>query len=412
MLKKIGSSEHALIVVGIGTALVLLGDQTLYTVLPSPSIAAQAGVSIAMVGVLLSANRFARLFLNGIAGALFDRLPRRMLMLAAMTAGVISNACYAFGNGPAVMLIGRVLWGAAWSGIWIGGNAMALDISNDANRGSITGRLAMWMSLATAATNFTGGLFTDLFTYRGALLLSTGLGLIGFMIWLLFLPETRRGPTLPAVEPALKAPDKNHFPWKPVLIAAAPLFAVQFSISGVLLSTTILWLSQYIDTGFTIGKLLIPLATLTGVLSGARVLIGTVSAPYIGALTDRYKQRWTVLALVLLTGMLGISLMSTPWLSIALIGTILSALTSRCVPAISAALIGDKVQPERRSRGLGVVLTVSDLGATLGPLIGLALVPVIGIPRVYLICAGLYAVGVVLSTAMALAKPRPEKQPA
>jgi len=49
---------------GLGTAVSLLGDATLYAVLPHPEIASQVGVSLAMVGLLLSANRAARLVLN------------------------------------------------------------------------------------------------------------------------------------------------------------------------------------------------------------------------------------------------------------------------------------------------------------------------------------------------------------
>ena len=62
---------------GLGTALSLLGDATLYTVLPIH--AADAGVTLTAVGILLGANRAIRLFLNGPAGLAYDRWPRRRL---------------------------------------------------------------------------------------------------------------------------------------------------------------------------------------------------------------------------------------------------------------------------------------------------------------------------------------------
>jgi hypothetical protein len=58
---------------GIGLALSLLGDATLYAVLPSPEIAAQAGLSLVMVGFLLGINRLVRLVFNGFAGWVYDR---------------------------------------------------------------------------------------------------------------------------------------------------------------------------------------------------------------------------------------------------------------------------------------------------------------------------------------------------
>ena len=158
---------------GIGLALSLLGDATLYAVLPSPEIARQAGLTLAMVGFLLGINRLVRLLFNGMAGWIYDRLPRRPLMLISLGIGTLSTAIYAFGTGPFILTAGRVLWGLAWSGLWIGANSMTLDISNDLNRGHINGRLQMWFFIGVAVSSFCGGIFTDLFTYRGGLWVST-----------------------------------------------------------------------------------------------------------------------------------------------------------------------------------------------------------------------------------------------
>ena len=58
---------------GIGTAIALLGDATLYTVLPHPEISAHLGITLSMVGLLLGANRAVRLIINGPVGYLYDR---------------------------------------------------------------------------------------------------------------------------------------------------------------------------------------------------------------------------------------------------------------------------------------------------------------------------------------------------
>ena len=54
--------------IGIGLGLSLLGDATLYAVLPSANIAVQAGVSLAMVGLILGVNRLVRIVFNSPAG--------------------------------------------------------------------------------------------------------------------------------------------------------------------------------------------------------------------------------------------------------------------------------------------------------------------------------------------------------
>ena len=121
------SPQRVLAPLGLGTAISLLGDSTLYTVLPRPAIAAEVGVTLTMVGLLLGANRLVRLAFNGAAGVLYDHLPRRKLLIAALAIGALSTLLFAFGRSLPVLLLSRVLWGAAWSGIWVGGNALVLD---------------------------------------------------------------------------------------------------------------------------------------------------------------------------------------------------------------------------------------------------------------------------------------------
>lgn len=70
-----------LLPLGLGTALSLMGDATLYTVLPTHT--EQVGISMAAVGILLSANRFIRLFLNKPTGIAYDRSLRRRLFVPA-----------------------------------------------------------------------------------------------------------------------------------------------------------------------------------------------------------------------------------------------------------------------------------------------------------------------------------------
>ena len=125
------SSNRVLAVLGVGIALSLLGDQTLYTVLADPRIVSQAGISLAMVGVVLGVNRLTRIFFNIPSGFLYDRSKRRRLMVLSIAFGALSTACYALAPDAVLLLVGRVLWGIAWSGLWIGANTIALDLSSD-----------------------------------------------------------------------------------------------------------------------------------------------------------------------------------------------------------------------------------------------------------------------------------------
>ena len=130
-------------VLGIGIILSDLGDNALYTVLPDPTIWSRVGLTLAWVGVLLGVNRLVRLVFNVGAGVLYDRLPRRRLLIGSMALAALSNVIYALAFGPAPFLVGRIIWGAAWSGLWIGGNTVVLDVSIDETRGRNSGRFQM-----------------------------------------------------------------------------------------------------------------------------------------------------------------------------------------------------------------------------------------------------------------------------
>jgi len=85
---------------GIGVSLSLLGDQTLYAVLPTQADA--IGIGLGAVGVLLSANRVVRIPGNPIAGLLYDRFGRRYLFLLGLLLGALSTA--ALGFRPALLI--------------------------------------------------------------------------------------------------------------------------------------------------------------------------------------------------------------------------------------------------------------------------------------------------------------------
>ena len=93
-------------------SLALLGDALLYAVLPA--YAEDFGLTLPWVGVMLSANRFVRVLAYGLLARLTQRVGvRRMCILGAVTA-TVSTALYGFGQGPAVILAARILWGLTY----------------------------------------------------------------------------------------------------------------------------------------------------------------------------------------------------------------------------------------------------------------------------------------------------------
>ncbi len=371
--------QRVINVLGIGIVLSLLGDNTLYTVLPDSTIWSQVGLTLGWVGVLLGVNRIVRVIFNTGAGVLYDRLPRRRLLIGSLAVGAVCNVIYALAFGPAPFLLGRVLWGAAWSGLWIGGNTIVLDVSTEATRGRNSGRFQMWFFIGVAVGALAGGTFTDLLGFRGGLWVSAAITGMAALFWYFKLPETR-----PADGSGTsRVPGWREFPIRESLPAAVPVMAVRFVFAGVMAATTILWLEQYVGRELSLAWIVVPLATLTGAFSAVRVLASIVGAPLAGRASDRMGRRWPVMAIGLGAGAVGAWLMggSITWL--ALVGALLAAITAGSVQALAPAIIGDRVHVARQSRGLSVVFSLGDVASALGPPLALGLLTTLEIAGVY-----------------------------
>src|SRR5690606_39167685 len=102
-------------------------------------------------------------------------------------------------------------------------------------------------------------------TYRGGLWISSFLSFVGFLVWLKYMPETRPiKPTNPTHLQKEQLPSAG-FPWKLTLSCSFPFFINRVIFTGVLGSTTILWLSQFVNNGsLSFNQIALPLATLSG----------------------------------------------------------------------------------------------------------------------------------------------------
>jgi MFS family permease len=362
---------RAITPLGIGVAVSLLGDNTLYTVLPNPPIAAQAGVTLSMVGVLLGVNRLVRVFTNPAAGMLYDRNRRRPLMISALILGALSTVVFALGRGFPLLFLGRLMWGAAWSGIWIGGNTIALDIAQDHDRGAVSGRFQMWFFIGVSGAALLGGVFTDVLGFRKGLGVSAALTACAALMWALSLPETRPGDL--HLDRLRESRGATPFPWRHAALVSLPVLVMRFAFAGVMASTTILWLSRFVGQEANLGWLVIPLASLTGGFVAVRTLLSVVGAPLAGWISDSVGHRWTVMSGAFVLGALGIWLMAGSIFPLALFGAVLASMAAGAIQALAPALAGDRIAGEHRSRGMAMMFTLGDIGSALGPPLALGL---------------------------------------
>lgn len=106
-------------------SLALLGDALLYAVLPA--YAADFGLTLPWVGVMLSANRFVRVFAYGAVARLTHAVGVRRMCIGAAVTATLSTALYGFGQGPAIILSARILWGLTYAVLVLATLSYALE---------------------------------------------------------------------------------------------------------------------------------------------------------------------------------------------------------------------------------------------------------------------------------------------
>jgi len=371
-------TSRILFALGFGTAFSLLGDATLYTVLPTHTT--EAGIALGLVGIILGVNRAVRLIFNSVAGWLYDRFAQRQLFLIGLGIGAFSTVCCAMAQEFWGLLVGRVLWGMAWSLIWVGGGTILLNVVRESECGRWTGLYQTWFFLGIGAGAFIGGVLTDLLGYH-------------FTLWIIAGAQALSIGVVFVVLPAIEQSDGRHTPGVSNVflnynfcLAAFLQGLNRFCISGMLAATLgLLVKERLISTGFFLGA-----ATITGVLVASRTVLSMSIAPLAGHLSDRLGSRWQVMFYALLIGGLAMILLTFHVPILILCGFLCSAVIRSSVQSLSITLMGDLVEKRQRGKAISILHTVGDFGSAVGPPCAYVLLFKIGLTGMYWLCAGLF----------------------
>lgn len=343
---------------GLVVALAQIGDSLLYAVLPLYADA--FGVSLAVVGLLLSLNRWVRLVANSVVAAIGDRVGPKRLMLVAAAGGAVSTAGYAIGPNEAALMVWRVLWGLSFAGLNLA--VLAYAVSDRANAGKrvAAGRTAIGM--CQTAVLVLGTMAVVWLGPRGVFLAVAGISCAA--IWLAC--------TLPGRQATAEPGEGFRLPWPGRLEIWG--FSLGLVVDGIFVLTLSLLLKDNP----------LPLAPVvaTGVLLAARAATEVVTAPVGGALADRFGAR----GLSLIAGavlVLGLTLIAGGYeLAGATLVVTMRGLFNTLVPVLVAA----------RNRG-GMLssqanyATWRDFGAAVGPVVAGLVYAAVPQGPLYAVCA-------------------------
>jgi MFS family permease len=372
---------------GSTIGLCIVGDSLLYSVLPLA--APELGISLTQVGILLSANRLVRLATNGWAAAFFERWGPYPSFLLACIIGLISTALYGINYGFALFLLARLLWGTAWSGLRQGGY-QAVWTGDAASKGRLTGLLWGLVRLGSALSVLAGGLLYDQYGFATTIAVMVGVTFLSVVVaWLIAWPVavTAKGrPALPRAtlrersswRDGIKTLDSASRRW---LTAAG---ALQLLLSGVVISTTSLFLANLQSSGNHALILGLGIGASTGVLQGVRWLSDITIGPTIGYLSDHIGQHNAALGLVLLSfaSLAGVALLE-PTVGIYCLFLVFLCDSGLSI-TLSAAASGAAHGVDRPHLFVGIYTTAGDAGSAIGPLFAYSVGQALGLPTLYL----------------------------
>jgi MFS family permease len=373
------------------------------------------GISAVMLGVILAANRIARLLMNTPAGSFIDRVGARKPMIAGLFVQGLAPFGYVVGlNTPTVGLgtfpvvgsvsapglvfvVARAFWGVGSAFVFVGAFAVITHVTEREDRGRWTGYMRAGQSLGFPTGLVVGGVLADLFDVQTAFLTAGTLAMLAGVIGLLVLPDVapsgtgrtalRRLPSLVRATPGVL----------PIGVANG---AIRLLFGGVLLTTAVKY-AAVLD--LNLGEVGLGAAGVTGIVMGAGVLASSAATVVAGRVSDRLDRR--ELATLPAFGVLAAgfaTLALVPTLAGVFGGVLLvGAGVGGAGPVLLAAL-GDRSPAGSEGKFGGVYNVFGDMGLSIGPLVAFPAVTSIGYETTYLTCAGVGVVCLLLVNATLL----------
>ena len=373
----------------VSTFFVGFGGGVIFPILPNLGVV--LGISPVLVGLILSANRFSRLFANAPAGVLVDRLGTR----TPFVAGMIIQGAATFGYVIAMVsahpslwflpdvpeawfLSSRIVWGIGSAAVFATAYTIAADVSDDGSRGASMGLIRGGVLFGFPSGVVLGGVLSELWGTVPAFAIATVFAAFASVIAYATIPETHvdgdehRSVSVTDVDVSV-----------PAVTVGLVNFTVLFAYIGALFATLVLFLDHN-----ELGVFGFDAQASSGIFMAVTVVAAGVFMFLGGYVSDRTGSRVPTLLTFLGTSFVGFVMLA--------IADSVATLTVACL-LIGAgqggtsgplmALLADLTPDERMGRAVGTNNVLGDVGGGLGPIISLPLIELVGFLPIYVACA-------------------------
>ncbi|MEK7444374.1 MAG: MFS transporter [candidate division NC10 bacterium] len=348
-----------------------------YLLLPAlPLYARQRGIPESQIGFIIGFFAFSSMLVKPAAGWAADRFGRRPLMLAGAALFLTASLLYGWSRTLVALLAVRLVHGAGMGLYPTGSAAMVADLAPPARRGEIMG---LWGAAANVALAL-GPLIAVWMSAR-----------LGFL-WLFAISAA-----VALVALGLAAVQRETLP--------APT-AIRLSV-GAMLSRAVIYPCLIVFClMWTYGLMaaFLPLyaesqGTNPGVFFLVLALVVAIVRGYAGQISDRLGRAPVAAAGLGLAAaaLVALAVGHGPW-GLALAGVLYGLGFGAAQPPLMAWTV-DLVPPAERGKAMGTYYTALELGIATGAMGSGMILPHTGFPLLFLLVAGLPALGAVLALA-------------
>ncbi|MFP9192896.1 MFS transporter [Natronosalvus vescus] len=396
--------RRIVLAVVVSTFFVGFGGGVIFPILPN--LGEVLGISAAMVGLILAANRWTRLVANAPAGILVDRIGTRKPFVVGLAIEGVATFGYVLAiyasrpdtflggavglvspNPEVWFLLARVLWGLGSALVFATAYTITADVSDADSRGTSMGIVRAGITFGFPAGLVLGGIVSELYGNSAAFVLAAAFAGLASVIAFVVVPETH-----------VEETDTSVKPWDleltvPALTVGFVNFGLYFAYVGVLFSTLVIYLrveSLTISTEILGYAVVFGEQGTSGMLMAITVLMGAIFTISGGVLSDSVGARVPVLVFFLVLNCIGFLVLTLAgsFFSV-VVGCILIGAGQGGVGGPLTALLADLTAEERMGRAMGTNNILGDVGGGLGPLISLPLAETIGFSIMYAISAGI-----------------------
>lgn len=355
--------NETLAILCIQVTIMMLGMGVVSPILPQ--YAQSFGVSITMVGLLITGFGVARMVVDIPVAGLTERFGRRYVIIAGTIIQAIGSLACGLAGNYWQLLIFRIIQGVGSASFTTGAMIMLADISTPGNRGRVMSLYQGSMLLGSGLGPTLGGFIAEYFGLRAPFFALAVLALIGCLWASLRIPETRLEKQ-PVPEIDNKPPSATSTTGLKILLKNFSFIMVSIVSFGLF----------FMRTGSR-SQILPLLASDRMGLSPSQIgfamtLIAVFNFIILfacGRLSDRFGRKILITPGVILSAasLAMLSLAYSYWFLILIciiwgIGTGISG-------PLPAAYVVDIIPREEYSRAMGLYRAIGDLGYVIGPVL-------------------------------------------